>query len=84
MECASPDQKMNSLAFLTTISWLLLLEHFRLLPQFMFILTLLRASLLDMGYFAVILMIINIGFMFGYLRTVNECWYWEGGLRCVG
>ena len=56
------DIKTNALSFLTTISWILLLEQFRLITSFTFILTLLRASIADMATFAIVLLIINQGF----------------------
>jgi hypothetical protein len=61
-ECYDNELKINSLSFLTTISWILLLEQFRLIPSFTFVLTLLRASIVDMATFTFVLLIINQGF----------------------
>jgi hypothetical protein len=63
------DLDTNNTAFLITTSWIILLEQFRLSRYFDFILTLLRESLKDMAPFAVVLMILNQAFIFGFLRT---------------
>jgi hypothetical protein len=64
------------------ISWISLLQHFRLFQSFQFILTLLRASLKDMGVFFIVMFLINQGFMLGYLRTLTNCWNWMEGETC--
>jgi hypothetical protein len=53
------DEETNSASFLILTSILMFLEYLRPLPYFAFILTLLRQSLNDMAYFAIVLFIIN-------------------------
>lgn len=79
--CANIDKidkvsKDNITAIMTIVAWMCSLEQLRMYKQFQFILTLLKKSFVDMTYFTIVLLIINKGFAFGYLKTLDQCWSW--------
>jgi hypothetical protein len=47
-----------------------------LLRIFQFTPTLIEESLKDMAGFTVVLAIMHQGFLFGYMRSINYCWFW--------
>ena len=56
----------------------MLVDQLRMFGYFVFMLKLLVDSMKDMAPFAIILFIINQGFMLGFLRSVNYCFDWMG------